>query len=158
MSPHQVEFCYLQSAVGKIIESNPSTQKTWKPHWFYASGSWEFAEGVELSLYIFAVELERAELSAVEQEQVDQILALPSTEKAADKLLVSERLISTAAMRPSRNDPAMQAQLMKMAKGSSGGSTMGSQPTRVGVSPHMSVARSHAPVTTASLARGGQKR
>ncbi|CAL8162190.1 unnamed protein product [Prunus armeniaca] len=36
-SSHQIGFCYLQSAVGKIIESNPSSQKTWKPHWFYAS-------------------------------------------------------------------------------------------------------------------------
>lgn len=46
-SPHQVGFCYLQSVVGKIIESNLSSQKMWKPHWFYASGAWEFAERVE---------------------------------------------------------------------------------------------------------------
>ncbi|KAI5349445.1 PREDICTED: CISIN_1g0418261mg [Prunus dulcis] len=46
-SPHQIGFCYLQSAVGKMIESNPSSQKTWKPHWFYVVGAWKFPEGVE---------------------------------------------------------------------------------------------------------------
>ncbi|XP_021829885.1 uncharacterized protein LOC110770112 [Prunus avium] len=61
-------------------------------------------------------------------------------------------------MRPSRNDPAFKAMLMKMAKRSSGGSAWGSQPNLVGASPHISVARSQAPVTTAGPARGGQKR
>ncbi|CAL2270115.1 unnamed protein product [Prunus armeniaca] len=46
-SPYHVGFCYLQSAVGKMIESNPSSQKTWKPHWLYVSGAWEFLEGAE---------------------------------------------------------------------------------------------------------------
>ncbi|CAL8161820.1 unnamed protein product [Prunus armeniaca] len=142
MSPHQVGFCYLQSAVGKSIESNPSSQKTWKPHWFYASSAWEFAEGVEprqsrvqrrfrmpgcylIGLVVLAVELDRAELSAVEQKQVTVVLALPSTERAADRLLADEGLVSSVAMRPSWNDPAMQARLMKIAKGSSGGSAAG---------------------------------
>lgn len=44
---YPVGFYYLQSVVGKMIESNPSSQKTWKPHWFYASGAWEFPEGAE---------------------------------------------------------------------------------------------------------------
>ncbi|CAL2264929.1 unnamed protein product [Prunus armeniaca] len=156
MSPHQVDFCYLQSVVGKSIESNPSSQKTWKPHWFYASGAWEFAEGWSrgdlgykgalkcqvgwsvnllrapmntwsvgcylIGLVVLAVELDRAELSAVEQEQVTVVLALPSTERAADRLLADEGLVSFVAMRPSWNDLAMQARLMKIAKGSSGGS------------------------------------
>lgn len=43
---------------------------------------------------IFAVELERADMSAAEQEQVNQVLALPGTERATDILLASEGLIS----------------------------------------------------------------
>ncbi|KAI5313486.1 hypothetical protein L3X38_042662 [Prunus dulcis] len=74
------------------------------------------------------VELEQADLSTVEQEQVDQVLALPSNERAADILLASEGLIWSAAMRPNRNDTSMQAKLMKLAKkGSSSGSAGGSQ-------------------------------
>lgn len=44
---------------------------------------------------IFAVELERADLSAAEQEQGNQVLTLPSTERVADILLASEGLISS---------------------------------------------------------------
>lgn len=43
-----------------------------------------------------AVELEQADLSTVEQEQVDQVLTLPNTERAADILLASESLIESA--------------------------------------------------------------
>ncbi|VVA24585.1 PREDICTED: LOC110745087 [Prunus dulcis] len=42
------------------------------------------------------VELDLVELSATEQEQVNQVLALPSTERATDRLLASEGLISSA--------------------------------------------------------------
>ncbi|KAH0988079.1 hypothetical protein GBA52_015256 [Prunus armeniaca] len=42
------------------------------------------------------VEFDRVELSATEQEQVNQVLALPSTKRAADRLLASEGLISSA--------------------------------------------------------------
>lgn len=41
-----------------------------------------------------AVELQRAELSSIEKKEVDVVLALPSTERAADKLLISEGLIN----------------------------------------------------------------
>ncbi|CAL8999910.1 unnamed protein product, partial [Prunus brigantina] len=71
------------------------------------------------------VELDQAELSAIEQEQVAMVLALPNTERAADRLLADEGLVSYVAMRPSWNDPAMQATLMKLAKGSSGRSAVG---------------------------------
>ncbi|PQQ04128.1 hypothetical protein Pyn_41190 [Prunus yedoensis var. nudiflora] len=43
------------------------------------------------------VELDRADLSAVEQEEVNQVLAWPSIEKATDKLLVSDGLSSTTS-------------------------------------------------------------
>ncbi|KAH0972706.1 hypothetical protein GBA52_024862 [Prunus armeniaca] len=33
-----------------MIERNPLSQKKWKPHWFYASSAWEFAEGDESTL------------------------------------------------------------------------------------------------------------
>ncbi|KAH0981229.1 hypothetical protein GBA52_008406 [Prunus armeniaca] len=53
----------------------------------------------------------------------------------------------------------MEAQPMKMSKkGWSGGSARGSQPTRVGASPHMSVVRCQAIGTTASPSQGSQKR
>ncbi|CAL2256563.1 unnamed protein product [Prunus armeniaca] len=91
MSLYQVGFCYLQSAVGKIIESNPSSQKTWRPHWFYASDAWEFAEGVESR----CSRIQRR-FRIPGQEQVNQVLALPSTERAADRLLSSEGLINSA--------------------------------------------------------------
>lgn len=38
------------------------------------------------------VELERADLSAAEQKQVEEVLASPSVERAADILLASEGL------------------------------------------------------------------
>lgn len=41
---------------------------------------------------IITVELERADLSAAEQKQVEEVLALPSAERAADILLASEGL------------------------------------------------------------------
>ncbi|VVA40453.1 PREDICTED: CISIN_1g0418261mg [Prunus dulcis] len=172
-SPYQVGFCYLQSAVEKIIESNPSSQKTWKPHWFYASGAWEFVEGVELKrpriqrrfrmpgrvvVQDASMELDRADLSAAEQEQVDVVLALPSSERATNRLLVNEGLINFVAMRPSRSDLVMLAKLLKTAKGSSGRSAGGTQQARVGASPHMSVAWSQATAKTVSPAREAQKR
>lgn len=49
-SPYQVGLCYLKSDVGKMIESNPLSQKICKPHCFYALGEWEFVEGVEPTL------------------------------------------------------------------------------------------------------------
>lgn len=61
-------------------------------------------------------------------------------------------------MRPSRNDPAMQARLMEMAKGAATGSAGGSQPGWVNASPNMSVARSQATGTIPGVARGAQKR
>ncbi|KAI5324283.1 hypothetical protein L3X38_033356 [Prunus dulcis] len=161
------------SAVEKIIESNPSSQKKWKPHWFYASGAWEFVEGVELKrpriqrrfrmpgrvvVQDASMELDRADLSAAEQEQVDVVLALPSSERATYRLLANEGLINFVAMRPSRSDPVMQAKLLKTAKGSSGRSAGGTQQARVGASPHMSVARSQATAKTVSPAREAQKR
>ncbi|CAL9005374.1 unnamed protein product [Prunus brigantina] len=79
---------------------------------------------------IFVVELERADMSAAEQEQVNQVLAVPGTERAADILLASEGLISLTN-EPSRNDHNMQARLMEMAKkGWSGGSARGLQLAR----------------------------
>ncbi|XP_021824477.1 uncharacterized protein LOC110765618 [Prunus avium] len=162
-SPQQVGFWYLQSAVGKMIESNPSSQKTWKPHWFYASGAWEFPEGAEprqprVQRRFRMPELERAHLSTTEHEQVEEVLALPSTERAADILLASEGLSESIGMRRNRNDQNMQAMLKKLAKGTSRGSAGGSQPDRVEGSPQMSVARSQVAKAVATPARTGQKR
>lgn len=81
------------------------------------------------------------ELSAVEQDQVNQVLSLPGIKKVADILLANKGLISLisvvdpndvklyfTAMRPSRSDLAMQARLMKLAKkGSSSESAGGSE-------------------------------
>ncbi|CAL2260619.1 unnamed protein product [Prunus armeniaca] len=200
-SPHQVDFYYLHSAVGKNIESNPSSQKTWKPHWFYTSGAWEFVKGVDSRRpmirrlfrmpgravrrdasikHVFVehtLELDRADLLTAKQEQVDVVLSLPSTEIAADKLLIREGMTAPlcnkcnqhefgraelfhvyTSMTPSRNDPAMQAKLIRMAKGLYGGLTGGSQPVQVGASPHMFVAGNQATGATTNPARGRQKR
>ncbi|PQQ11222.1 uncharacterized protein Pyn_18893 [Prunus yedoensis var. nudiflora] len=106
-----------------MIESNPSSQKTWKPHWFYASGAGEFPEGAEQR-----------------QPRIQRRFRMPG-------------------MRPNRNDPNMQAMLMKLAKGgTSSGLAGGSQPARVGGSPHMSVARSQGTSVVATPTRAGQKR
>ncbi|XP_021800858.1 uncharacterized protein LOC110745087 [Prunus avium] len=129
-----------------MIESNPSSQKTWKPHWFYASGARS------------DVELGRAHLSTTEHEQVEEVLALPSTERAADILLASEGLSESIGMRPNRNDQNMQAMPKKLAKGTSRGSAGGSQPDRVDGSPQMSNARSQGRRKVAKPARTGQKR
>ncbi|PQQ21349.1 uncharacterized protein Pyn_36854 [Prunus yedoensis var. nudiflora] len=79
-----------------------------------------------------AVELERADLFATEQEQVEKVLALSSIERAADILLASEGLSDSIGMRPNRNDASTQARLMKMAKETANGSAGGSQPPRAG--------------------------
>ncbi|CAL2270883.1 unnamed protein product [Prunus armeniaca] len=112
---------------------NSEPTKKWKPHWFYASGAWEFAEGDEPTLpriprrFRIPVELEQVELSATKQNEINQVLSLPTTERAANILLARESLIDLALMRPSRSDAAMQAQLMKLAKkGQSNGSASGS--------------------------------
>ncbi|CAL8157674.1 unnamed protein product [Prunus armeniaca] len=182
-----------QSVVGKIIESNPSSQKTWKPHWFYASGVWEFAEGVDprrpmiqrrFRMPSWAVMRDASIKHWSWTEPISHLLSknkwtwYSRTERAADKLLIRECMISPSgeltaplcnkcnqhefgraelfrvytAMRPSRNDHTMQAKLMRMAKGSYGGSTGGSQPIRVCASPYMSVARSQATGVTTSPA------
>lgn len=46
-------------------------------------------------LVVLAVELDRVELFAVKQEQVDVVLALPSIERAADRLLAGEGVASS---------------------------------------------------------------
>ncbi|CAL9004779.1 unnamed protein product [Prunus brigantina] len=109
-SPHQVGFCYLQSAVGKIIESNPSSQKTWKPHWFYASGAWErLCRTLVLGLVVWPT-LDRADLSAAEEEQVNQVLTLPSTERVASKLLASAGQVPAVSRSPARGSSKRRAE------------------------------------------------
>ncbi|KAI5312771.1 hypothetical protein L3X38_041945 [Prunus dulcis] len=158
--PYQVGFCYLQSAVGKMIESNPSSKKTRKPHWFYASSAWEFPEGA----YPEQPRIQRQFRMPCQKDVsnpislVNQVLALLSTERATDILLASEGLSSSIGMRPNRNDPSTQPRLIKLAKGTTSGSGGGSQPPLVGGWPHMSVERSQVASGAMAPARAAQKR
>ncbi|KAI5334952.1 hypothetical protein L3X38_025085 [Prunus dulcis] len=45
MSPKQAGFFYLQALQGKLLENNPSSQKSWKDHWFFATGVGRWPRG-----------------------------------------------------------------------------------------------------------------
>ncbi|PQQ09484.1 uncharacterized protein Pyn_05761 [Prunus yedoensis var. nudiflora] len=45
-SPKQAGFFYLQVLQGKLVENNPTSQKSWKDHWFFSTGCWEVVAGV----------------------------------------------------------------------------------------------------------------
>ncbi|CAL8168212.1 unnamed protein product [Prunus armeniaca] len=116
---------------GKMIERNPSFQKKWKPHWFYALGAWEFAEGDESTLPRIA---RRFRILGVIDIRIGAGGTLSNqVERSQPGAFLAYYRESGELMRPSRSDVAMQAQLMKLAKkGQSNGLASGSQTGRAG--------------------------
>ncbi|CAL9025778.1 unnamed protein product, partial [Prunus brigantina] len=128
-SPKQAGFFYLQALQGKILENNPSSQKSWKDHWFFATGCWEVAAGVEKPRALVArrfrekVDWESGELSEDEEGQLEVIRSLEASARDAAELLSHSSLSAsglldpiTEAMGIDRNDPRARQLLEKLLK------------------------------------------
>ncbi|CAL9006366.1 unnamed protein product [Prunus brigantina] len=137
-SPKQAGFFYLQALQGKILENNPSSQKSWKDHWFFATGCWEVAAGVEKPRALVArrfrekVDWESGELSEDEEGQLEVIRALEASARDATELLSHSSLSAsglldpiTEAMGIDRNDPRARQLLEKLLKKGTGASGSG---------------------------------
>ncbi|CAL8991184.1 unnamed protein product [Prunus brigantina] len=105
-SPKQAGFFYLQALQGKILENNPSSQKSWKDHWFFATGCWEVAAGVEKPRVLVArrfrekVDWESGELSEDEEGQLEVIRSLEASARDAADLLSQSSLSASGLLDP----------------------------------------------------------
>ncbi|CAL9016689.1 unnamed protein product, partial [Prunus brigantina] len=127
-SPKQAGFFYLQALQGKILENNPSLQKSWKDHWFFATGCWEVAAGVEKPRALVArrfrekVDWESGELSEDEEGQLEVIRALEASARDATELLSHSSLSASGLLDPITEGKARQLleKLLKKGPGPSG--------------------------------------
>ncbi|CAB4309127.1 unnamed protein product [Prunus armeniaca] len=123
---------------GKLLENNPSSQKSWKGHWFFVIGCWEVASGVErlraLGPRRFREKSgESGELSEDEEGQLEVIHALPPSARNAVKLLSINSFRKSGLLDPipeamgiDMNDPKARQLLEKLLKKGAGAS--GSRP------------------------------
>ncbi|CAL9022417.1 unnamed protein product, partial [Prunus brigantina] len=105
---NEPQFAEDDPVYGKILENNPSSQKSWKDHWFFATGCWEVAAGVEKPRALVArrfrekggVCIGSGELTEDEEGQLEVIRALEASARDATELLSHSSLSASGLLDP----------------------------------------------------------